>query len=540
MPARKENQTVQRLLGAGDLRNAALACKALTERYSDYAPGWASACRVALALAHPAEAVAYIDRALRLAPDNAHFMILKAAALRSSGAPAEAASAASAAAARCGSDAAACQALGNFYTAADEHREALGWFTRAVALDPQSADCRFNRATLLRIVGELEEAEAEYDRLIALEPHEYEAYYNRADLRRQSPQRNHVAELEALVAAGIRHPRGEVLMRYALAKELEDLEAYPRSFENLSLGARRRREHIAYDVQQDVATVDWIKAAFPPQRLRAPAIGCPSDEPIFIVGMPRTGTTLLERSLGRHPDVFPAGELPHFANALTAAVAAFTGVPGLSRRDLVAASAKVDLRAVGQDYLARTRPAAGQRAHFIDKLPLNYLYCGLIHLSLPSARIIHLTRHPMATCHAVYKTLFKDAYPFSYDLREIARYYAAYRRLMSHWDSALPGTILHVSYEDLVEKFDSELRRVLVHCGLPWHGACLEFHRNPYPTATASAAQVRRPLYDSSVRLWERYEDELRPLRAMLIEEGIPEAELARQPAARRSGTVEN
>jgi tetratricopeptide (TPR) repeat protein len=538
--ARQENQTVQRLLGAGDLRKAALACKALTERYSDYAPGWASACRVALALAHPAEAVAYIDRALRLAPDNAHFMILKAAALRSSGAPAEAASAASAAAARCGSDAAVCQALGNFHTAADEHREALRWFTRAVALDPQSADCRFNRATLLRIVGELEEAEAEYDRLIALEPHEYEAYYNRADLRRQSPERNHVAELEALVAAGIRHPRGEVLMRYALAKELEDLEAYPRSFEQLSLGARRRREHIAYDVQQDVATVDWIKAAFPPQRLCASAIGCPSDEPIFIVGMPRTGTTLLERSLGRHPDVFPAGELPHFANALTAAVAARTGVPGLSRRDLVAASAKVDFRAVGQDYLARTRPATGQRAHFIDKLPLNYLYCGLIHLSLPSARIIHLTRHPMATCHAVYKTLFKDAYPFSYDLREIARYYAAYRRLMSHWDSALPGTILHVGYEDLVEKFDSELRRVLVHCGLPWHDACLEFHRNPYPTATASAAQVRRPLYDSSVRLWEKYEDELRPLRAMLIEEGIPEAELARQPAVRRSGTVEN
>jgi len=140
----------------------------------------------------------------------------------------------------------------------------------------------------------------------------------------------------------------------------------------------------------------------------------------------------------------------------------------------------------------------------------------------------------MATCYAVYKTLFKDAYPFSYDLREIARYYAAYRRLMSHWDAVLPGIILNVSYEDLVENFESEIRRVLAHCGLPWHGACLEFHRNPHPTATASAAQVRRPLYDSSLRLWEKYQDELRPLRAMLIEEGIPETELARQPAAPR------
>jgi tetratricopeptide (TPR) repeat protein len=532
VPAREDNQTVQRLLGAGDLRKAALACKELTERYSDYAPGWASACHVALALAHPAEAVDYIDRALRLAPGNAHFMILKAAALRSTGAVAVAASVASAAADRCGSDPYAYQALGNFYTAAGEHHEALRWFTRAVALAPQSKDCHFNRATLLRIVGELEAAEDEYDRVIALEPHEYEAYYNRADLRRQSPERNHVAELEALVAKGIRHPRGEVLMRHALAKELEDLGAYARSFEQLTLGARRRREHIAYDVQQDVATVDWVKAAFSPGRLHGPATGCPNSEPIFIVGMPRTGTTLLERSLGQHPDVFPAGELPHFANALTAAVATATGISGLSRRELVAASATVDFRSVGQDYLARTRPAIAHRAHFIDKLPLNYLYCGPIHLSLPSARMVHLTRHPMATCYAVYKTLFKDAYPFSYDLREIARYYTAYRRLMSHWDAVLPGIILNVSYEDLVENFESEIRRVLAHCGLPWHGACLEFQRNPYPTATASAAQVRRPLYDSSIRLWEKYEDELRPLRAMLIEEGIPESELARQPAA--------
>jgi hypothetical protein len=233
--------------------------------------------------------------------------------------------------------------------------------------------------------------------------------------------------------------------------------------------------------------------------------------------------------------VFPAGELPHFANALTAAVSARTGVARLPRRELVAASAAVDFRSVGQDYLARTRPATGHRTHFIDKLPLNYLYCGPIHLSLPSARIIHLTRHPMATCYAVYKTLFKDAYPFSYDLREIARYYAAYRRLMSHWDAAMPGIVLHVSYENLVETFDSEIRRVLAHCGLPWHAACLAFHRNPHPTATASAAQVRRPLYDSSLRLWEKYEDELRPLHAMLVEEGIPELELARRPGARQA-----
>jgi hypothetical protein len=160
-------------------------------------------------------------------------------------------------------------------------------------------------------------------------------------------------------------------------------------------------------------------------------------------------------------------------------------------------------------------------------MPLNYLYCGLIHSALPQARIIHVTRHPMATCYAMYKTLFKDAYPFSYDLREIARYYGAYRRLMRFWHAEFPRAVLDVSYEDLVAHFEPEIRRVIAHCGLDWDSACIDFHRNPNPTATASAAQVRRPLYDSSIRLWEHYAKELEPLRAMLIAEGIPERELS-------------
>ena len=245
--------------------------------------------------------------------------------------------------------------------------------------------------------------------------------------------------------------------------------------------------------------------------------------------MPRTGTTLLERCLGRHPQVFGAGELPHFADALTAAALAHRKTTRLSRQDLVAAAAQIDMRALGESYLARARRNAANHAHFIDKLPLNYLYCGIIHLALPAARIVHLTRHPMATCHAVYKTLFKDAYPFSYDFSDIARYYAGYRRLMRHWHAAMPGVILDVSYEGLVANLEPELRRVLAYCGLEWHEACLEFHQNPNPTATASAAQVRRPLYTSSLHLWERYAVQLRPLHELLVANGIAEYELLPQ-----------
>lgn len=159
-------------------------------------------------------------------------------------------------------------------------------------------------------------------------------------------------------------------------------------------------------------------------------------------------------------------------------------------------------------------------------MPLNYLYCGIIRRALPSARIVHLTRHPMAACYAIYKTLFKDGYPFSYDLDELARYYASYRRLMAHWQATMPGVIHEVRYEQLVADQLPESRRLLAHCGLEWQDACGEFHVNPVATTTQSAAQVRRPMYTSSIAQWRHYEGELSGLRARLAELGIPAGEL--------------
>ncbi len=519
------------------MQQAAVACSELTQAHPEYSPGWAAAARIALALKNPPVALGLVGRALALAPDDARYLVLKAAALRAAGMHPEANEAAASAARRCGSDPAAYEELGNFYIATGAFQDALRCCSRAVELAPLSANLRFNRATVLRIVGDLEEAEAEYDRLLAIKPDEYEGYFNRSHLRRQSPGRNHVRELEPLVAAGIPHPRGEVFIRHALAKELEDIGLFERSFDHLRRGADSRRRHINYDVQRDVDTVGWIESAFGASRLRAPASGHPSTKPIFIVGMPRTGTTLLERCLARHPEVLAAGELPHFANALTAAALAHKNAAHLSRQDLIAASAQIDMKALGEDYLARTGPIAPERSHFIDKLPLNYLYCGLIHLAFPEAHIIHLTRHPMAACYAVYKTLFKDAYPFSYEYSELARYYAGYRELMWHWHAAMPGVIVDVSYEALVLDLELQIRRVLVCCGLEWHAACLEFHKNPNPTTTASAAQVRQPLYSSSIHLWERYARQLEPLRELLVAHGIPEWELLSQRAPNKDGS---
>jgi hypothetical protein len=188
---------------------------------------------------------------------------------------------------------------------------------------------------------------------------------------------------------------------------------------------------------------------------------------------------------------------------------------------LVARSASADFASLGRDYLARARAGGIEGACFTDKMPLNYLYCGLIQRALPNARIVHVMRQPMAACYAIYKTLFKDGYPFSYDFAELAQYYVAYRRLMRHWQTTMPGHIHVVSYESLVADQVGTTRQLLDFCGLEWEEACLEFHRNTAPTTTASAVQVRRRIYDTSVSQWRHYEKQLAPLRAHLTAAGV-------------------
>jgi hypothetical protein len=193
----------------------------------------------------------------------------------------------------------------------------------------------------------------------------------------------------------------------------------------------------------------------------------------------------------------------------------------MSRRELVAASASLDFAALGRDYLERARSAGASGVRFTDKMPLNYLYCGLIRRALPNARIVHVSRSPIAACYAMYKTLFEDAYPFSYDLAELAKHYLAYRRLMEHWQLTMPGAIFSLSYEALIADQLGQTRRLLDFCGLEWQQACAQFHQNPLATTTASAVQVRRPIYESSVAQWRHYEAQLADLSRELIGGGI-------------------
>jgi tetratricopeptide (TPR) repeat protein len=461
-----------------------------------------------------------IDRALLMDAQDPRFLIQRAQCLMALGRRADAVAAAAAAERCAAADPAVLDAAGTLYSHGNEHRRALLAYDRAIALAPGNPHFLYNRATVRRFLGLLVDAEDDYDRVIASRPADFEAYKNRADLRTQTAERNHVSELEAVASRPMANWRGEVQIRFALAKEYEDLGDYEKSFDQLTRGANTFREHLKYDIATDVATVQWIMDAFPGAAAAAAGNHC-EEALIFVVGLPRSGTTLAERILAGHSLLFSAGELDCFAVSVVDAVRRRTGRAHMPRRELVANSAAVNFAALGRDYVRRAYLASGGSGRFIDKMPLNYLYCGLIRRALPSAKIVHLTRHPMAVCYAMYKTLFKDGYPFSYDLDEIGRYYIAYRRLMAHWQAAETDAIYHLSYEALVSDQIGETRKLLAFCGLDWQDSCAQFHDNPAASTTASAVQIRRPIYDSSISQWGHYEKQLAGLRGQLEAAGI-------------------
>ena len=404
-----------------------------------------------------------------------------------------------------------------------EHEHALTATEKALERDPDNSTYLHNKATSLRFLGHLAEAEAVCDKVISRNADDYEIIGLRSSLRKQSETSNHVEELKERLFTGIKTTKGGVHVCYALAKELEDLGHYAESFQFLEQGAGLKRRSIKYDPQQDRELFEALIKVFNADVFSRPAGGHDCQEPIFVLGLPRTGSTLVERILSSHSKVDTAGELQQFGAELSRLIKERRGDNQIrSKEEFIEASIGVDYGKLGRSYIETTRPFSGGKVHFIDKLPLNCLHIGLIHLAMPKAKIIHVTRGSMDTCYAIYKNLFNKAYPFSYDLLEIGRYYIGYYRMMEHWRDMLPGKILDISYEELVTNQETQSRRLLSHCDLDWEADVLDFHKSAHASMTASAAQVRQPIYSSSVAKWRRYEKELLPLAGLLEKEGIP------------------
>jgi tetratricopeptide (TPR) repeat protein len=408
------------------------------------------------------------------------------------------------------------------------HERSNELYRRAAEVAPREARFWYNLATSERSFGRLTAAEEACQRAIDVNRGSYQSYLLRSELCVQSAASNHVDELLKLLSDPRLDDRGRMFLSYAVAKELDDLGRYDEAFRWFQIGAGTRRRHLSYDVAVDEAKMARIASTFTTEVVRSTDadVGA-SSRHVFVIGLPRSGTTLVERILTGHAGVRSNGETDNFAKALLGRLMSSEG-------DVFARAAAVDPAEVGRRYAVLAGGAGGADggnvsanatadggSKIIEKLPMNYLYLGAIARALPGAQLVLLRRDPLDSCFAMYRTLFAAAYPFSYDLQEVARYYAAYERLMRHWRECLGERLFEVGYEELVAQPEAVGARLAAFCGIEWNSRALAVEKNTGVSLTASAAQVRRPIYGSSSGRWRHYRRGLAPLIEALTASGV-------------------
>ncbi|MGS2721288.1 sulfotransferase [Paraglaciecola aestuariivivens] len=514
-------EEVWRLVRLKSLDQASLLSQKLTQDYPQYAAGWQVASVIAMQLGQSTSALNYIQNALNIQPDNRHWLLDKARLLFICQQRSAARQLAIELSQTPIDSVAYCAELALLLNKLGLHQESLDWYQQALSIQPNNAQLLFNLASLQRFMGLLVEAQQSLDKLIQLNPQDSEAWLLRSSLLKQTPNANHIAELQKALTLTT-SPLPKAQLYYALGKELEDLKQYPQCFDAWQNGASVRRRHMQYSVENDLATLEKIAQVFDAQTFQQNLAGYNDSQPIFIVGLPRTGSTLVERIISSHSDVFSAGELNNFALEMMQLVRKQFNQPPANKLELISATKNLDFATLGKNYINSTRPDTTGYKRFIDKLPLNSLYIGLIHLALPKAKIIYVQRHPMDSCLAMFKQIFTQGYPFSYDLEELARYQIAHYKLMAHWQQVLPGVIHNISYENLVADLSKQTQALLNYCELPWQDQCCEFEQNSSAATTASASQVRQPVYSSSVGKWKHFSQALAPVKSLFEQAGIP------------------
>jgi tetratricopeptide (TPR) repeat protein len=396
-----------------------------------------------------------------------------------------------------------------------KQEEALEAYERAARLQPQEVRLRLTIGHVHKTLGRRADSEAAYKAALAMDPGLAEGWWSLADLKNYAFSDPDVAAMQRALASDSPSRSAEAQLYFALGKAYEQRQQYTRAFSHYAQGNALRRLDTPFDIERFEQRCERIRAFFDREFFGARAgAGDPSAAPIFIVGLPRSGSTLLEQILASHSCVAGTMELPNIlviTRELDAMAPERNGYPETLRNVLA-----TQLTALGTRYLAQTEPLRRGRERFTDKLPNNFSHIGLIHAILPHATIIDARRHPMDACFSTFKQHFAMGQTFSYDLEDLGRYYRCYLSLMDHWDAALPGKVLHVQYEDLVRDPETNIRRLLEHCRLPFEPACLAFHETRRSVRTASAEQVRQPLYTSAVGYWRHFARELEPLRIAL------------------------
>jgi tetratricopeptide (TPR) repeat protein len=398
--------------------------------------------------------------------------------------------------------------LGGVIHALGRSDEAIGHYRRALAVKPDDVEAHSKLGDALLAVGRLREANDAMERAVDLSPRKAGYYWNLANSKRFGADDRHFAAMKALPPDSL-DDEERIDLHFALAKAHGDVGDHETSFRHLVEGNALMRQRVAYDEAFALGRLERMRDAFTAELMRHKGgLGDPSTVPVFIVGMPRSGTTLIEQILASHPRVFGAGELREMAN-LAERVRDADGTP---LPEAVATMSGEQLRRLGGDYLATVRRLAPSADRITDKMPGNFALAGLIQLALPNARIIHASRDLRDTAFSCFSLLFTRGQIYSYDLAELGRYCRAHHELMEHWRAVMPGVILQVRYEQVVDDLEQQARRIVAHCGLPWDDACLAFHRTDRAVRTASASQVRQPIYRSSIGRWRPHESRLQPL----------------------------
>lgn len=407
--------------------------------------------------------------------------------------------------------------VGYAYTRTNRHVDAARCYQRVMVLNPADRQVVHNLAGAYIALGETDKAEKVFDDVLHKRPQDYDAYYNRATLRKQTRDRNHIEQMEKVVVELPPNDRAEPVLCYSLAKELEDIKEYKRAFAYLKQGAAAHNSFTNYRVESELELMDEVRRLFDEAFFAEPHKGFDEQSPIFVLGMPRSGTTLVDRILSSHSMVGSVGESDEFSNGIVR----LTPGGGQQETPNLKHARNLDWEKLGREFCGAINGLLPGYPRLLDKTPKNFDYVGLILTALPNAKIVHLRRHPVDSCYAVFKTLFRRGYPFSYDLEHMGRFYLGYRQLMEHWRTLLPGRFLDIDYEDIVANQEDASRRMVEFCGLDWEDACLAFEKNTSPSLTASAAQVRQPIYKTSVALWRHYEEELQPLIRVLRDGGV-------------------
>ncbi len=409
--------------------------------------------------------------------------------------------------------------IGTVYGLLGEQQEASQWIAKAVSKQPDKVPFLVNQANNFMYLGKLTESEAVLRKVLDLQPGNANANWILSNVRKAT-DREHVEQLERLVKQEYRNPRALAFLYYGLGKEYEDLEEWDKAFEAFSEGARARRSTIEFDEQEEVAMFRAFGDTFTEEWFARDTSSHDDPSPIFVVGQPRSGTTLVERIITSHSQVHSAGELRQFGTCIRR-LSKYREPTRYSAK-LAKLAANVDCGKLGKAYIRTTAKLRGTLPRFVDKLPPNYLYLPLILKALPKAKVIHLTRNPMDACFASFKQLFADAYLHSYDQAEMARHHARYFNLMALWRERFGDRFFDIAYEDTARDLEPNARALIDFLELPWEDACLEFHKQDAAVTTASAVQVRQPVHTRSIGRWRRYENQLAVMRQTLEAEGVP------------------